>query len=370
MKKLLAATLFIFITHYNFCMENLESLELKGHSAKITHALFDPTGKYAITTDCNYTTKVWDSKTALVLNSFIGPCTVEKTGMARTGKFLYTLSEDGHIRLWPISDTSQTRQPINISGTPHSIEDISISRDGRYMLTANQDHTAQLWDLQGPCFKATLRGHTEFVYLSAFDQSASLIATASYDKTIRVWQANKQILVATIPYYHKVRTIKFDKSGTKLTIISAWSHVNTWDLKQQKFVEPSADSILLADSKLGTYLSQDEMALTHQNTSFTRICTYDGGCRLWDPGTDSFTHIEDAILGFDNPFNKHGDRFITIKKSDQTKARIFTDVTNKKYIATLALAIHNRLGAESPAQQLSQDLYAKIHRHLQAYSFI
>ena len=40
--------------------------------------------------------------------------------------------------------------------------------------------------MEGRCLKV-LKGHTDFVKSAAFNQEGSLIVSASYDKTIRIW---------------------------------------------------------------------------------------------------------------------------------------------------------------------------------------
>ena len=353
-------------------MINTTSLELSGHSCPIARTLFDSTGKYALTVDRTFITNIWNSKTGIILHSFKNSCALEKLGMTRDGKLVYSLSKDGNLCLREIGDTSHSQPLITINSPPQSIKDISVSRDSRYMLTASHDHRVQLWSLQRPACITTLEGHTESVYFTAFNKSGSLIATASDDKTIRVWQVDGPRSIAVIPYFHQVNKLKFDKTNTRLTITSTWRHLKTWDLKQLKSIGPSKDSILRSGSALCQYLAgEDKDVLTHPNSSFTRICTYyNGECRLWDSSSDLFINIDDTMLNIDNPFNKHGDRLITIQKSDPTKARILTDIANKHSVAALVSARHTRLGASSPAQALSQDLCFRILQHLKPYSFI
>ena len=64
---------------------------------------------------------------------------------------------------------------------------VAFSPDGRLLATASKDKTARLWDpATGECLR-TLTGHDDFVRGVAFSPDGRLLATASNDKTARLW---------------------------------------------------------------------------------------------------------------------------------------------------------------------------------------
>jgi WD40 repeat protein len=348
-------------------------IELQGHKEVISHAIFDTTGKYVLTTDGAGVARVWDSKTGKAIHTFENVGKVKKIGLTRSGTIIYMLTEKGTLDSIEVLP-EKNHFYLSIPGESNPIKAFSLSRDGRYVIYGNSNHRAVLLDRK-TLDRKVLDGHTENVYLTALDRGGTLIATASDDKTVKVWQREDQKIIASIPFFHKVFRLKFDKSSSSLTIISEYGHTKTWDLKQQEFIEPSADSLLSSAANLFKYWAKAEYTspCVHPNPPCTRICTYDdddGQCRIWDPAADSYILIDDAYVGCDNPFNKHGDRLVIIKKSDSTKAVILTDPRSKFSIASLALALHGRLGHESPANTLSSELFVKIYRYLQAYSFL
>ena len=61
--------------------------------------------------------------------------------------------------------------------------------DGKRIASASYDRTLRLWDAAtGECLM-TLRGHDDRVRACAFAPDGKRIASASYDRTLRLWDA-------------------------------------------------------------------------------------------------------------------------------------------------------------------------------------
>src|SRR5690348_11122647 len=64
---------------------------------------------------------------------------------------------------------------------------VAFSPKGDVLATGSFDNTVKLWDFKSGKEKLTLKGHTAPVYSVAFSPDGTMIASASQDKTIRVW---------------------------------------------------------------------------------------------------------------------------------------------------------------------------------------
>jgi WD40 repeat protein len=66
---------------------------------------------------------------------------------------------------------------------------VAFSPDGRRLASASEDKTVRVWDAATGQQVLALRGHTGAVSCVAFSPDGRRLASASEDKTVRVWDA-------------------------------------------------------------------------------------------------------------------------------------------------------------------------------------
>ncbi len=85
-----------------------------------------------------------------------------------------------------------------------------FSSDGELIATASMDKTLRLWKISsGECVH-TFVGHTGWVLSCCFSPNGKLLASSSDDRTIKVWNVESRVCVNTINYNTTVRNVTSD----------------------------------------------------------------------------------------------------------------------------------------------------------------
>ena len=99
-------------------------------------------------------------------------------------------SADGTMKLWDVSRAGhglrRVMQPIHTCvGHSRGINEVSWNPVSPLVATASDDKTVRLWDAVTSDCVVELRGHDNFVF--CVDQHHSTIVTGSFDETVKIW---------------------------------------------------------------------------------------------------------------------------------------------------------------------------------------
>ena len=173
--------------------EELQKLE--GHTNWVTAVAFSHNGQLLASASWDKTVRLWNPATGEELQKLKGHTgPVNAVAFSHDGQLLASVSRDKMVRLWnPATGeglqklkghTSLANAIVLYTGLVNSVV---FSHDGQLLALASRDKTVRLWNPATGDELQKLKGHTSLVNAVAFSHDSQLLASASWDKTVRLW---------------------------------------------------------------------------------------------------------------------------------------------------------------------------------------
>jgi len=239
-----------------------ERITFKAKSEKLWSMAFSQDSRLLAAGTLQNTVELWKVITNEKVAAFEG----NGIAFSNDGKLMTTTANDGHVKLW---DLSNLKEPIATRENHGFVYSVVISPKNSMAASICSNCTIRLWDLESNKDSFILKTCSDIVF-GAISYDGKLLAAAMADNTIKLWEMSTGKEKTTLKGHDdKVYCLTFSCDGKNVISASADQTVRFWDVSTGK----SMAKILHDDAVLSVAISP--------NGKLLACGLHDGNVQLW-----------------------------------------------------------------------------------------
>ncbi|KAF2033468.1 WD40 repeat-like protein [Setomelanomma holmii] len=264
---------------------------LKGHNKAVSSVAFSHNSTRLTSASWDSTVKIWDTHSGKCLQTLEGHGdSVGSVAFSYDSTRVVSASYDKTVKIWDACSDEYMQKTFQSHSS--SIDSVAFSHDATLLASASDDSTVKIWDTHtGECVQ-TLKGHSVECLAGvmgysapinsvAFSHDSTWLASASYDKTVKIWDTYSGECVQTLEGHgDSIDSVAFSHDSTWLASASRNGTIKIWDAHSGKCLR----SLTLHDRwHSGMNSSEYSLAFSHDSTRLASAsASRDGTIKIWD----------------------------------------------------------------------------------------
>ncbi len=125
-----------------------------------------------------------------------------------------------------------------LEGHSNVVISVAYSPNGQQLASASGDKTIKIWDVSSGQLLKSLTGHSDTVNSVAYSPSGQQLASASTDKTIKIWDISSgQLLKSLTGHSSEVISVAYSPNGQQLASASTDKTIKIWDVSSGQLLK-------------------------------------------------------------------------------------------------------------------------------------
>ncbi|MBW4511122.1 MAG: myosin kinase [Scytonematopsis contorta HA4267-MV1] len=216
-------------------------------------------------------------------------------------------------------DSEPLIKTFTSKGHSSTVNSVSFSQDGKIIATASYDGTLKLWDVASARVIQTFHGHSGTVNSVSFSPNGKFIASASQDKTVKLWDVTTGKVIKTLNGHSSdVNSVSFSSDG-KVIASASWDEtVKLWDAASGKVIKTLNGHSSVVNS---ISLSSDGKVMAS--------ASFDNTVKLWDVVTGKVIKTLNGHSKSVNSVSFSQDGKVIASASDDKTVKLWNVVTGE-----------------------------------------
>ncbi|NEQ81325.1 MAG: sugar-binding protein [Moorea sp. SIO2I5] len=210
---------------------------LEGHRDRVNSVSFSPDSQIIASASEDSTVKLWtrEGKLLRTLGGDKGHTdAINRVSFSPDGQLIASASDDKTVKLWKQDGTLMNTLPGD-----RKLSSVSFSPDGERIVAGAAGGFIVIWtrtDISWQQFESErVVGHTKTVHDVSFHPHRNIIASASTDGTVKLWDPNGILIRTLTESSERVESVNFSPDGETLVWINAANRVSIWNSDYSQF---------------------------------------------------------------------------------------------------------------------------------------